>query len=116
MSGIDSSMLTWITTRSMSVPWLKISLRSSLSRTGLVPSGIRSSPLRRGEELVGEHIAVDHDADGVLHLLLLVDDVFALAADVGRVEQAAVDEDHHDGPDRQAPRRQHGDGDEITRE
>ena len=41
-SGIDSSMLTWITTRSISVPWLKISLRSSLSSTGLVPSGIRS--------------------------------------------------------------------------
>ena len=31
ISGIASTMLTWITTRSISVPWLKISLRISLS-------------------------------------------------------------------------------------
>ena len=54
MSGIDSSMLTWITTRSISVPWLKISLRSSLSRTGLVPSGIRSVRLAGANSLSGK--------------------------------------------------------------
>jgi hypothetical protein len=31
ISGMARSMLTWITSRSISVPWLKISLRISLS-------------------------------------------------------------------------------------
>ncbi len=47
-------MLTWITTRSIRVPWLKISLRSSLSRTGLVPSGIRSVRLAGAKSLSGK--------------------------------------------------------------
>ncbi len=46
-------MLTWITTRSISVPWLKISLRSSLSSTGFVPSGIRSFRLAGANSLSG---------------------------------------------------------------
>ena len=39
ISGSARNMLTCTTSRSISVPWLKISLRSSLSKTGFAPSG-----------------------------------------------------------------------------
>ena len=63
-----------------------------LVQDGVGPVGHEVDPLGRREQLVGEEVAVDHDADGVLHLLFLVDDVLALAADVGRMKQPAIDQ------------------------
>ena len=53
ISGMASSMLTWITTRSISVPWAEISLRISLSKTGLAPSASRSLRLAGANSLSG---------------------------------------------------------------
>ena len=85
-----------------------------LVEDGIGPVGHEVDALGRGEQLVGEEVAVDHHADRVLHLLFLVDHVLALAAHVGRMEQPAVDEDGQDRPDRQTPGRKHGDRHEIA--
>ncbi len=86
-----------------------------LIEDGVGPVGHQVVPLGRREELVGEQLPVDDHADGVLHLLLLVDDILALAAHVGRSEEAAVDQDAQHGPGGQAPGRQYRDRDEVVR-
>ena len=87
-------MLTWITTRSISVPLTENLAPKLLIEDRIGPVGHQVGPLGRREQLVGEEVAVDDDADGVLHLLLLVDHVLPLAADIRRPEQATVDHDH----------------------
>ena len=99
ISGMAKPMLIWITTRSMSVPWLKISLRISLSKTGLARSSKKVAALGRGEEPVGKLIAADHQPDRLLRFGLHVDDILSFAAHVGRVEQP------RGGADEQEPRR-----------
>ena len=95
------------------------SLAENLAAELLVEDGIRAvghqvGALGRRKELVGEEIAIDDHADRVFHLFFLVDDVLAFAADVRRMQQAAVDQNAEDRPGGQAPGRQDRQRDEIT--
>ena len=85
-----------------------------LVEDGVGAVGHQVGSLGGGEELVGEQVAVDHDPDGVFHLLFFVDDVLPFAADVGRVKQAPIDQDPQHGPGGQAPRGEDRDRDEIA--
>ncbi len=87
ISGIASNMLTWITIRSISVPWAKISLRISLSKTGLAPSASRSLRFFGANSQSGNWSLWNHQADCLAGFGFQVDNFFAFAAHVSRMEQ-----------------------------
>ena len=75
----------------------------------LVVNGVRAVvhqpvTLGRREEPVGELVALNDQADGLLRFLLQVDDFFPFAADIGRMQQtrACVGRKNHAHGDRNA--------------